>query len=220
MNKVYSIAIDGPSASGKSTIAKLLAEKLNIGYLNTGKMYRCLAYFFRIDKINDEKYIQEFCQNIVIKAQKIDNEIEFSYNNITPNDKEIFSEKNSQKTSKISSLPSIRELMKEIQQRSSKNFSLVMEGRDICSNILPNAKYKFFITASPRTRAIRRLKQNKQELEESIIDNISKEISQRDERDSQRAHSPLRQSSDSILIDTSKMNIDESLNKVLININE
>ena len=223
MNNPYSIAIDGPSASGKSTIANLLAKKLNIGYINTGKMYRSIAYVIDINKLNDPQYIEKFCTNekiMSIKPIKNGNEINFLYNRKTLQNSEIYTQKNTQKTSIVSTLLPIRQLMKRLQQDSSHQYSIVMEGRDICNNILPNAKYKFFITASPRIRAIRRLKQNKEELDEEIINKISTEIAERDKRDSQRKYNPLKKNSDTALIDTNELTIDQTLNEILSYINE
>ena len=223
MHNIYSIAIDGPSASGKSTIAQLLAQKLNISYINTGKMYRSIAYCIDMNKIYDEQYIKKFCtdeKTMSIKPIRKENEVIFTYNGETLRHSQICSQQTAENASKISTILAIRKLMKTVQQESSHKYSIVMEGRDICNNILPNAKYKFFVTASPRIRAIRRLKQNKRALKEHFINQVSNEITQRDKRDSERKHNPLKRASDTALIDTSELTINETLNEITSYINE
>ena len=192
MKDNYIIAIDGPSGSGKSTISKKLAEKLNIEYLNTGSMYRAVTKYFLDNDIKKTDHIdfsKVFCK---IK-------IKFDNNRIYLNDKDITDEIRNDMITKnvswVSSIREVREFLVDSQRQIAKDSSFILDGRDIATVVFPDARYKFYLTASPRVRAQRRFDQG--ELDKSI-DEIEKDIIKRDEYDSTRAYSPLKKAKDAI----------------------
>lgn len=214
MNK-FTIAVDGPSGSGKSTICRLLAKKLNINYLSSGSLYRAIALYMlrnniivediqnHLNKINIEVIFKDFEQIILLNSEDVTNILHTN---------EI-----SMLSSLISQNIIIRDFVKVIQQSLAKNQSIIIDGRDIASCILPNSKYKFFVTASVEARAERRyLQYNKTEKLEDIINDIIV----RDERDKNRKISPLHKTEDSILIDSTYMTIDETIDFILQYIEE
>ncbi|MCI5774577.1 MAG: (d)CMP kinase [Erysipelotrichaceae bacterium] len=201
------IAIDGPSGAGKSSIAKLLAKKLKYVHLDTGSMYRCVAYKACLLKIalDDE---QRLCKMID------DTKISFdSDGNIYLDDQEV---KNNIRTnqislaaSKVSTLPAVRAKLVALQQKMAQEGSIIMDGRDIGTVVLKDAPVKIFLTASSLERAKRRYKQNLENGIESDLAQLQKEIDERDYQDTHRAASPLQKASDAIEIDSSTMSIDE-----------
>ena len=219
------VSIDGPAASGKSTIAKLVAKKLGAYYINTGNMYRAAALAAINNKLDldniDDKILSKFIRhNNITYAISSDNKMVLMLNNKPVDSVEIRTPEVSQNSSKIAASKVIREWL-VCEQRTLVKFDLiVMEGRDIGTNVFPNAKYKFFLTASPEERAIRRLKQDQCDLSKESIVAITKEITERDERDSRREVAPLQQANDAILVDSSDMNIDEVVDYVIQKINE
>lgn len=196
------IAIDGPAASGKGTLTKLLAEKIGAKYLNTGKLYRVVA--FSIDT------------NFDITAQAIQHSADFErYLDIFNDNNEIYSRKNSDLTSKISIIPQVRENLLDFQRSFSEMHNpVILEGRDIGTQIIPNADYKFFITATPEERAKRRYDQLN-EGDKTDYNLILSEIKARDAQDSSRKDSPMKPAEDAIIIDTTDLGIEESLAEIL-----
>ncbi len=197
------IAIDGPSGSGKSSVAKKIAKKLNIEHLDTGAMYRLLALKLKKENIEFRDEILTKL-NIDIKDSKfyldgIDVSLEIRENEI------------SKLASKISKNKKVREYMVDLQRKISKNKDIVLDGRDIGTVVFPNADYKFYITASPEERANRRFSEDK-----SIDYNIIlKDIINRDEQDINREESPLKQAEDAVFIDTDNLKLDEVVNIVI-----
>lgn len=212
----FAIALDGPSGSGKSTIAKKISNKLNILYLDTGAMYRATALKalkLGIDTF-DEQGVLSFINDINLKIKYIDG------TQRTFLDGEDVSEKIrephvSMAASNISSLKCVRLKMVDMQRKIAGNMSCVLDGRDIGSYVLPNAQYKFYITASVDVRADRRYKELTLKGHTVDYEELKKEIEQRDFNDKNRDFAPLVQASDAILIDTSFMNIEQVVNKVL-----
>ena len=212
----FAIALDGPSGSGKSTIAKKISKKLNILYLDTGAMYRATALKalkLGIDTF-DEKGVLTFINDINLEIKYIDG------TQRTFLDGEDVSEKIrephvSMAASNISSLKCVRLKMVDMQRKIAGDMSCVLDGRDIGSYVLPNAKYKFYITASVDVRADRRYKELTLKGHSVDYEELKKEIEQRDFNDKNRDFAPLVQASDAILIDTSFMNIEQVVNKVL-----
>lgn len=199
------IAIDGPSGAGKSTVARLLSKELGFEYIDTGAMYRALAY-------------KAYKQNIDINETNIAELLETT--NITYYDNKVFldgenvedlirNEVISKATSKISSLKIVREKMVEIQRNIAKNKNVVLEGRDIGTIVFPDAEHKFFITASLEERAKRRYEQLKLNNIEADYTNVINDMMKRDENDSTRKFSPLKPAEDAILIDTTNMDLNE-----------
>ena len=207
------IAFDGPAGSGKSTIAKIISEKLGITYLDTGAMYRAVTLYFLENNVdfNDENQVK-------INLEKI--ELEFINDKLYLNNKDVsvqIREKNvNDNVSLVSAIRIVREKMVDLQRKMSGKKSVVLDGRDIGTVVFPNADYKFYITASVDVRARRRYEE---ELEKGIsnlsFDEVKKSMENRDYIDSNREVTPLRKADDAIEIDTSDMSIDEVLEKIL-----
>ncbi len=203
------IAIDGPAGSGKSTIAKKLASKLNIEYIDTGAMYRALAYYMNQN-------------NLPLEELKINMEtlnIEFKEEKTFINGKDIsdFIRTNevSSLASKISKDKDIREKLVDLQRKLADKVSCVMEGRDITSVVLKDAEYKFYLDANSKVRAIRRKNDLKGKDKDISLDKLIEEIEERDLRDKTRENSPLKLTEDSIYIDTSYMDVNEVVDKIM-----
>jgi len=220
LNK-FSIALDGPSGSGKSTVAKMLAKKLNILYLDTGAMYRACA--LKAVKENVLEYTEEnvkpFIENINLDIQYKDG------SQITVLDGEDVSEKIRQPevslaASAISALACVRLKMVEMQRKIASKMSCVLDGRDIGTHVLPNAEFKFFVTADSKVRAKRRYDELKAKGYDVDFDTIWKEIEVRDYNDSHREFAPLRQADDAILVNTDEMTAEEVLQFIINKIQE
>ena len=210
------IAIDGPAASGKSTSAKLLAKELGYLYLDTGAMYRCIAFSILENKIDisNQGSLTKFLKNFEIDLKKTNNNLSFFVNGKNVTNK-IRKSDVSQKVSEVSAIPIIREYMVRIQRSFTKNNSCVMEGRDIGTVVFPNAEFKFFFIASDEVRAKRRQLELESYGEKKSLVNLMHEIKKRDKFDSERGHSPLRKAFNAIEVDTTNMTIDEQVNFML-----
>lgn len=210
------IAVDGPAGAGKSTIAKLIAEKLNINYIDTGAMYRAITYKClqnNIDINNEEE---------VINIAK-DCEIDFKDNNIYLNGEilkdEIRTMEVSNNVSNVAKIKEVRYLMVDIQRNIGKINSVILDGRDIGSYVFPNADYKFFLVATPEERGKRRYKELVNKGYDVNLEEIIKDIIKRDEIDSNREFAPLVKANDAIEIDTTGKSINEVVQSVLSKIN-
>lgn len=205
----YIIALDGPSGSGKSTIAQKLSESLGIEYLNTGSMYRAVTKYF-LDNDIKERDLDKIIENL----ENI--QIDFNEGAIFLNGDDVSNEIRSDLVTKnvswVSANEKVREKLVDMQRQIAKNTSFILDGRDIGTVVFPNAKYKFFLTASPRVRALRRFEQNESDLS---LDELEKSIIKRDEYDSNRETSPLRKAEDACLIDNSDLNIEETIDMIL-----
>lgn len=215
--KSIQIAIDGPSGAGKSTMAKLISQRLGIMYLDTGAMYRALALKAirsNIDTKDSEKVtglLSDF--NISIKYENGSQKV--ILNNEDVSDK-IRTDEVSMGASNVSAIPAVRKRLVELQQEMASNTSVIMDGRDIGTHVLPNADVKIFLTAGVAQRALRRYNEQKEKgILKKSLDEIEKEIEVRDYNDSHRAASPLRQADDAVLLDTSNYSIEESVEKIL-----
>lgn len=216
MNKNFSIALDGPSGSGKSTVAKTLSKKLNILYLDTGAMYRATAVKalkLGIDSL-DETGVKTFISDINLQIKYIEG-AQHTYLDGQDVSEAIREPHVSMAASNISSLRCVRLKMVEMQRKIAENMSCVLDGRDIGSYVLPNADYKFYITASVKVRADRRYKELKAKGHDIDYDSLYKEIEQRDYNDKNRDFAPLKQADDAVLIDTSEMTVDQVVDTVL-----
>ena len=210
------IAVDGPAGAGKSTIAKIVADKLNINYIDTGAMYRAITYKClqnNIDISNEEK---------VINIAK-DCEIDFKDNNIYLNGKilkdEIRTMEVSNNVSNVAKIKEVRYLMVDIQRNIGKVSSVILDGRDIGSYVFPDANYKFFLVATPEERGKRRYKELIDKGYDVNLEEIICDIIKRDEIDSNREFAPLVKADDAIEIDTTGKSIDEVAQSVLSEIN-
>lgn len=208
-NDVYSVTVDGPSGSGKSTVCKLISNILNIEYLDTGSMYRSLAYFCLKKNINleDEEEVMHVLNNldITFESSKIKVNGEFLRDKIRTNDV-------SMAASKVSTYYSVRERLVEIQRQIARNKAIIIDGRDAGTNILKNADYKFYLDASPEVRAKRRFNEQK---DDSSYETILKDIKLRDEQDKNRKYAPLKRAEDAVYINSDNMNIDEVVEKII-----
>lgn len=205
--KKINIAIDGPSGAGKSTISDLLAAKLGYIHLDTGAMYRTVAYMATLNNIdlNDEEGLVRLIDTVDFK-QKSDGTILCNDVDIS---KEIRQNGISMAASKVSSLNGVRKQLVALQQRVAAPKGYIVDGRDICEVVLPDAEVKIYLTASSEERTRRRIQQNQQKGIDSDYESIKKTIEDRDYQDMHRQFSPLRQAEDATLIDSSEMSIDE-----------
>ncbi len=215
--KSIQIAIDGPSGAGKSTMAKLVSQKLGIMYLDTGAMYRALALKAIRQNIdtNDSEKVSELLSdfNISIKYEKGSQKVILNGEDVSD---KIRTDEVSMGASNVSAIPAVRKRLVELQQKMASNTSVVMDGRDIGTHVLPNADVKIFLTASVAQRALRRYNEQKDKgILKKSLEEIEKEIEIRDYNDSHRAASPLKQADDAVLLDTSNYTIEESVEKIL-----
>ena len=200
------IAIDGPSGAGKSTIAKILANKLQYNYLDTGSMYRAIAY--RVNGKNvamdDEKKIREILKDTVLNVNdgQITLDGKVLNNEIRTNQMSLFA-------SDISKLQIVRDYLVSQQQEIASSKGYILDGRDITTVVLPNAEVKIYLTASMEVRAQRRHRQNIEKNIASDLNKIIEDIEKRDFQDMNRANSPLKKTDDSLLVDTTDLTIDE-----------
>ena len=211
------IAIDGPAGAGKSTVAKRIAKELNIHYLDTGAMYRAMGLFVLrhgVDPRDEEglhvlmpqaditvRYLEDGTQRVFIGSEDVTDQIR------TP---EI-----SMAASTVSAFPPVRDQLSALQRQVGVDYDVVMDGRDITTNVLPHTKHKFFVTASPEVRAQRRCKELLEKGESTDFDAVLADIIRRDHQDTTRDYMPLRQAEDAMLVDTSEMTIAE-VTKVMI----
>ena len=208
----FNIAIDGPSAAGKSTIAKKLAEKLHYIHLDTGAMYRCIAYktkLLGID-IHDETRIKAFLPNTTISFDSYGNVF---LDGVNVSD-EIRKEDMSWLASTVSTLLSVREDLVRRQQIYATNKGIIMDGRDIGTVVLPDAEVKLFLTANVKSRALRRYKEHCDHQHVVSLEDIEADIIKRDIQDTTREFSPLIKADDAIVIDTTDMNVDDVINLI------
>ena len=218
------IAIDGPAASGKSVSAKLLAKELNFLYLDTGAMYRCVAFSIMEEQIDisNKNSLRKFLNYFEIDLKYDDGSLTFFANGRNVTNK-IRNSNVSQKVSEISAIPVIRDYMVGIQRNFTKDNSCVMEGRDIGTVVFPDAEIKFFIVASDEVRAKRRQIDLESLGEKRSLNDVMDEIKKRDKHDSERGHSPLRKAFNAIEVDTTNMSINEQvsfmINKVKLTTN-
>ncbi|MDH6366375.1 MULTISPECIES: (d)CMP kinase [unclassified Breznakia] len=210
---MINIAIDGPSAAGKSTIAKLLAKQLGYVHIDTGAMYRCCAYQSLKNNIelNDLTALDEMLQHMEISFDKAGN----VFINGEDVSKNIRTNEISMRTSSIAKILLVREKMVAKQREMAKAKGFILDGRDIGTVVLPDAEVKIFMVASVEARAKRRFEEYKMQGVDVDYDQIAKDIEQRDYQDMNRETSPLKKADDAIEIDTSLLNIEQVVNKVL-----
>ena len=204
------VAIDGPAGAGKSTIARQLAKKFGYVYVDTGAMYRAMAYYFLNHgiKAEDENKIAEACQNVdvTIAYEGGEQQVILNGENITGS---IRTEEVGNMASATSVYPVVRTKLVELQRKLAESTNVIMDGRDIGTCVLPNAQVKIYLTASSGTRAKRRYDELTAKGVSCNLAEIEKDIIDRDYRDMHRETSPLKQAEDAVLVDSSKMNIEE-----------
>ena len=211
-----SIGIDGPAGAGKSTIAKRIAKALGIPYLDTGAMYRAVAVAAKKYGIGftDEETLAKFVQTLDVRVQYEDSEQHMLVDgeDVTG---QLRTEEISQGASLVSRVPAVRDRLVDLQREVAHAQRVVMDGRDICTNVLFDTPYKFFVTASAEERANRRYKQLLEAGQDADYDTILKDIVRRDKQDSERAYMPLYCGADTKRIDTTDMTIEEATEAVL-----
>jgi len=213
------IAIDGPAGSGKSTTSKLVANRLGISHLDTGSMYRAItAYFIKNSYSLDSIDVSSVMDSIDLEISDSSDRESVFLNGEDVTDR-LRSNEVSKLVSDISSVKEVRAKMVRIQRRISSNKSIVIDGRDIGTVVFPDAKFKFFITASIDSRAKRRFDELQESDSNVTLEQIEEEIKSRDHFDTTRDNSPLKKAEDAITIDTTHLSISEQVNMILEIIN-
>lgn len=211
-SSILNIAIDGPAGSGKSTAAKNLAEALGIEYIDTGAMYRAVAYkaIESGTALDDDDAVKDMLKNT---------EIDFFGGNVYLNGEDVSGKIRQPEISKaastVSQLAACRSRLAELQRQIASSKSIVMDGRDIGTNVLPNADYKFYVTASPEKRAERRLAELKEKGSEFTFEEVLKDINDRDSKDMNRALNPLKKADDATEIITDDLDIEGTTQKLM-----
>ena len=212
MSEMIRIAVDGPSGAGKSTIAKAVAKKLGIDYIDTGAMYRAIGYKVKQLGVSTD-------DSAGMKAMLDSTDIDFVRGDIILDGKVvndvIRTPEISMMASKCSALPEVREKLVEIQRGMGRKKSVIMDGRDIATNVLPDAECKIFLTASAEERAERRYKELTEKGEETTLEEVLKDIRQRDHNDMTRKLNPLRKADDATELDTTGLSIDQVIECIL-----
>lgn len=211
----FNIAIDGPAGAGKSTIAKTLAKELGFVYVDTGAMYRAMAYYFLnqgIDK-EDETAINASVDaaDVTIRYEDGAQQVYLNGENVTG---VLRTEQVGNMASATSIYPSVRTKLVSLQQKLAQTTDVIMDGRDIGTCVLPHAQVKIYLTASVETRAKRRYDELVAKGETADLEQIAADIKERDHRDMHREMSPLRQAEDAVLVDSSEMNIMEVVSAI------
>ena len=217
--KHFAVAVDGPSGAGKSTLAKAIAAKLGILYVDTGAIYRTIGYAVKRRGVEprDEAAVRAILPELEIGMRyEADGEQHMLLNgqDVT---REIRLPEISMYASAVSALPSVRTFLLEMQRDLARKHSVIMDGRDIGTVVLPDAEVKIFLTASPEVRAMRRWQELRAKGNTDTYEEVLRDVIQRDYDDSHRAIAPLRQAEDAVLADTSELDLEESI-QLLLNI--
>ena len=213
---IYNIAIDGPAGAGKSTIARRVAKELSFIYVDTGAMYRAMALYLLRKEVNkdDTEQIGNICQDAEISIEYQNGEQIVLLNGENVNSY-LRTEEVGNMASVSSAVPRVREKLLSLQRKLAKDMSVVMDGRDIGTTILPDADVKIYLTASSLTRARRRYLELQEKGTVCNLDDIQKDIEERDQRDMNREISPLRQAKDAVLVDSSDLTIQQVVDRIL-----
>jgi len=216
MGKYYSIAIDGPAGAGKSTIAKMLAKELSFYYVDTGAIYRTVAYFLDLLGISpkDVDGVTRYIDELTIEIEyDVDGAQHMIMNGMDVSG-EIRTQDISQKASLVSAHAAVRDVLLDMQRDVAKKNNVIMDGRDIGTVVLPKADVKIFLTASAQVRAKRRTDELLAKGQKAKYEQVLKEIEQRDYQDTHRQIAPLKQAKDAVLVDTSDLTIAEVIEKI------
>ena len=212
MNEIYQVAIDGPSGAGKSTIAKAVAKELGIDYIDTGAMYRAIGYKAKTRDIDpaDEDAIRDMLAGTLIDLQQ--GEVFLDGENVSA---QIRTPEMSMMASVCSQIPAVREKLVQLQREMGTRKSVIMDGRDIGTNVLKDARFKIYLTASAEERARRRFLELQEKGETQSFEDVLEDIKQRDHNDMTRELNPLRKADDAVEVDTTGLDIEQVVQKVL-----
>ena len=213
----FVVAVDGPAGSGKGTITREVAKKMNLINIDTGAMYRCVTLYMIENDIglDEEETIIDMLSNKINIELKKENDQDKAYLNGEDVTKQIREKEVNDLVSQVSHVVEIRENITNLSRKIAEKIDVIMEGRDIGTNVFPNADVKIYLDATPEERAIRRLKQNKEKGIEIPYDEILKNIIFRDNNDKTSNVAPLKQAEDAIYIDSTKMTIDEVVEEII-----
>ncbi len=213
MGKKISVAIDGPAGAGKSTIARRLAGELGYRYVDTGAIYRTVAYFMDLWGVSpkDVDGVNRYIDELTIGIEYDDEGVQHMIMNGMDVTADIRTQEISQKASLISAHAVVRDVLLDMQREMAEQYDVVMDGRDIGSVVLPKATVKIFLTASPEVRAQRRYKELLEKGQKAKYEQVLKEVQQRDYQDTHREIAPLKMCRDSVKVDTSDMTFEESV---------
>ena len=214
--KIYSVAVDGPSGAGKSTLSKAVAGELGILYVDTGAIYRTIGYYVFEKGIDpkDAPAVNAILPELDIQIRYGDDGLQRMYLNGQDVTTQIRLPQISMYASAVSAIPEVREFLLEMQRELARRSSVIMDGRDIGTVVLPDADVKIFLTAEAEVRAQRRAKDLAERGTPTPFEEVLRDIQQRDYNDSHRAAAPLRQAEDAVLVDTSELTFAESQQKL------
>ena len=210
MAKTYSIAIDGPAGAGKSTIAKRLAKELGYQYVDTGAIYRTVAYFLDLLGISpkDVDGVERYIDELTVEIEYDEDGLQHMIMNGMDVSEDIRTPEISLKASDVSAHAVVRDMLLDMQRDVAKKHNVIMDGRDIGTVVLPRAQVKIFLTASAEERAKRRFLELQAKGKKDSYEQVLKELEKRDYQDSHREIAPLKQAKDAIVVDTSQLDID------------
>ena len=219
---MINVAIDGPAGAGKSTIARKAASELGFIYVDTGALYRTVALNALRNGVKDTKNSEEVIPTL--KTAEVSLKFIDGEQHVFLRDEDVSTEirqnEVSMAASNVSSIPEVRTFLFDLQRNIAKNNDCIMDGRDIGTVVLPDAKIKIFLTASPEARADRRFKELQEKGQDVQYDTILKEIKERDYQDMNRATAPLKQAEDAVLVDTTEIGLEESVELMINTIKE
>ena len=216
-DRIFSVAIDGPAGAGKSTVARRAAEALGICYVDTGAIYRTVAFAVAQSGVDcaDERQVEALLSRIHIRLRWTDDGVQHSFLNDEDVSSLIRSPEVSQLASRVSALASVRRFLLEMQREVARTNSVIMDGRDIGTVVLPQADVKIYLSASAETRAKRRWLELREKGLAEPYEDVLREMLERDERDMNRKIAPLRRAEDAVLLDTSALTPEESIAAIL-----
>lgn len=218
---IVSVAIDGPAGAGKSTIARQAAKTMGYIYVDTGALYRAIGLFALKNGVDlcQQNQVEQMLSNVQIELVFLEGE-QHVFLCGTDVSQEIRTPEVSMAASQVSAIPAVREFLFDLQRDMAKKHSVIMDGRDIGTVVLPHAQVKIFLTASPEERARRRFEELKQKGSQSSYEEVLKDLKQRDYQDSHREIAPLRPAEDAIEVDTTGLSLQQSVDRIIMLIKE